>query len=125
MGISGSVSSSLVGVSGGKHVIDEDCVRIKYAKVLHDFGMKVASITLLCQKKEVFMAMAEANTFCPHQGKIGEDENSSSESYPELRPDDKEWKKRSEYKAKIDLQILKEKADNDPFDNIIIPDRHN
>ena len=51
MGISGSVSSSLVGVSGGKHVIDEDCVRIKYAKVLHDFGMKVASITLLCQKK--------------------------------------------------------------------------
>ena len=104
----------MVGVSGGKHVIDEDCVRIKYAKVLHDFGMKVASITLLCQKKEVFMAMAEANTFCPHAGQIGENAKKLWETYPELRPDFKEWQKRSEYKAKIDLQILKEKAKNEP-----------
>jgi hypothetical protein len=95
---------------------------LKYAKVLHDFGMKVASITLLCQKKEVFMAMAEANTFCPHQGKIGEDAKNLWEIYPKLRPDYEEWKKRSEYKAKIDLENM---VTNDPFNHIIIPNRHN
>ena len=37
MGISGSVSTGIVGFSGGKHVVDENCERIKLAKVLQDF----------------------------------------------------------------------------------------
>ena len=46
MGVSGSVTTSFVGVSGGKHFIDENCERIKLAKVLQDFGMKVASVAI-------------------------------------------------------------------------------
>lgn len=118
MGISGSVSSSLIGLSGGKHVYDEECIRIKYAKVIHDFGMKVSSITLLCQKKSVFMAMMEANTPCPFQGLLGEKARLQWEKYPKLRPDYKEYMERVEYMAKIDLQFLIEEGDNDPFDNI-------
>ena len=118
MGISGSVSSSLIGLSGGKHVYDEECIRIKYAKVIHDFGMKVSSITLLCQKKSVFMAMMEANTPCPFQGLLGEKAKLQWEKYPKLRPDYKEYMERVEYMAKIDLQFLIQEGDNDPFDNI-------
>jgi len=124
MGISGSVSSSLIGLSGGKHVYDEECIRIKYAKVITDFGMKVSGITLLCQKKSVFMAMMEANTPCPFEGLLGEKAKLQWEKYPKLRPDYKEYMERVEYMAKIDLQILIEEGDNDPFDNILIPNRH-
>ena len=62
MGISGSVSTSIVGVSGGKHFIDENCERIKLAKVLQDFGMKVASVAILCQDHRVHEAMQSAGT---------------------------------------------------------------
>ena len=40
MGVSGSVSTGLVGISGGKHIVDENCERIKLAKVLQDFGIE-------------------------------------------------------------------------------------
>jgi hypothetical protein len=80
--------------------------------------MKVSSITLLCQKKSVFMAMMEANTPCPFQGLLGEKARLQWEKYPKLRPDYKEYMERVEYMAKIDLQFLIQEGDNDPFDNI-------
>ena len=109
MGISGSVSSTLVGISGGKHVYDEECIRIKYAKVIHDFGMKVSSITLLCQKKSVFMAMMEANTPCPFQGLLGEKAKLMWEKYPKLRPDYEEYIVRITYIKNIDKEIADQK----------------
>ena len=124
MGVSGSVSSTFVGISGGKHVYDKECIRLKYSKLLMDLKMNVPAITLLCQKKEIFVAFMEANTPCPFQGVIGPEARELWEKYPKLRPDYEEYMKRVEYMAKVDLQILKEKADNDPFDNIIIPNRH-
>ena len=48
MGISGSVTTSLVGVSGGKHFVDTNCERIKLSKVLKDFGMSVSAVAILC-----------------------------------------------------------------------------
>ena len=71
MGVSGSVSTGIVGISGGKHFIDENCERIKLAKVLQDFGMKVASVAVLCQDARVHAAMQSAGTPCPFNGKIG------------------------------------------------------
>ena len=71
MGVSGSISSGIIGFSGGKHVVDENCERIKLAKVLQDFGMKVASVAVLCQDKRVHAAMESAGTPCPYQGLIG------------------------------------------------------
>ena len=106
MGVSGSVTTGLVGISGGKHFVDENCERIKLAKVLQDFGMKVASVAILCQDRRVFAAMNSAGTPCPFQGKIGKDAASMWEKYPELRPDYDNHLERTEIIAKIDAEIL-------------------
>ena len=106
MGVSGSVTTGLVGISGGKHFVDENCERIKLAKVLQEFGMKVASVAILCQDRRVFEAMNSAGTPCPFQGKIGKDAASMWEKYPELRPDYDNHLERTEIIAKIDAEIL-------------------
>ena len=106
MGISGSVTTGIVGISGGKHFIDENCERIKLAKVLQDFGMKVASVAILCQDKRVFEAMNSAGTPCPFQGKIGKDAASMWEKYPELRPDYINHIERTKIIEKVDEKIL-------------------
>ena len=106
MGISGSVTTSIVGVSGGKHFIDENCERIKLAKVLQDFGMKVASVAILCQDRRVFEAMNSAGTPCPFQGKIGKDAQAMWEKYSELRPDYENHVERTKIIENIDAEIL-------------------
>ena len=49
-----------IGVSGGKHVIDKNCERLKLARILNDFGMKVAAVAILCQDERVFESMIQA-----------------------------------------------------------------
>ena len=112
MGVSGSLSTGIVGFSGGKHVVDENCERIKLAKVLQDFGMKVASVAVLCQDKRVFAAMEAAGTPCPYQGKIGPQAAEMWEKYPELRPDYEEHLAKQKVVARIDEEIAeKERID--------------
>jgi len=106
MGVSGSVTTSLVGVSGGKHFIDENCERIKLAKVLQDFGMKVASVAILCQDRRVHEAMQSAGTPCPFDGKIGKEAQAMWDKYPELRPDYENHLKRTEIMANVDAELL-------------------
>ena len=106
MGISGSVTTSIVGVSGGKHFVDENCERIKLAKVLQDFGMKVASVAILCQDRRVFEAMNSAGTPCPFQGKIGKEAASMWEKYSELRPDYENHVERTKIIENIDAELL-------------------
>ena len=108
MGVSGSVSTGVFGVSGGKHVIDFNCERIKLAKVLQDFGMKVASVAVLCQDPRVFMAMEAAGTPCPFDGKIGAEAAALWDTYKELRPDYKEYVVRMDIKNKIDEALQAE-----------------
>ena len=105
MGVSGSVTTGIVGISGGKHFIDENCERIKLAKVLQDFGMKVASVAVLCQDKRVHMAMQSAGTPCPFNGKIGAEAQALWDKYPELRPDYEEHLAKQEVIARIDAEI--------------------
>lgn len=105
MGVSGSVSTGVFGISGGKHVVDENCERIKLAKVLQDFGMKVASVAVLCQDKRVFSAMEAAGTPCPYSGLIGPQAAEMWQKYPELRPDYEEHLAKQEVVAKIDAEI--------------------
>ena len=106
MGVSGSVTTGIVGISGGKHFVDENCERIKLAKVLQDFGMKVASVAILCQDQRVFEAMNSAGTPCPFQGKIGKDAASMWDKYPELRPDYENHLERTEIMDKVDAELL-------------------
>ena len=105
MGISGSVSTGVFGLSGGKHVVDLNCERIKLAKVLQDFGMKVASVAVLCQDARVFAAMEAAGTPCPYQGLIGPQAAEMWEKYPELRPDYEQHLAKQEVVAKVDTEI--------------------
>ena len=49
VGASVGVQTFGVGLSGGKHFIDKNCERLKLARILNDFGMKVAAVAFLCQ----------------------------------------------------------------------------
>ena len=109
-GISGSVSTLGLGISGGKHVRDLNCERIKLSKVLFDFNMKIAAVSLLCQDERVYMAMKSAGTPCPWDGKIGPDAQAMWDKYPELRPDYEDFLIKSEVIARIDAEIAKEEA---------------
>ena len=40
--------------------------------MLYSAGMKVASVALLCQDPAIFRAMANAGTYCPIDGLIGQ-----------------------------------------------------
>ena len=105
MGVSGSVSTGVFGISGGKHVVDENCERIKLAKVLQDFGMKVASVAVLCQDERVFSAMEAAGTPCPYSGLIGPQAAEMWEKYPELRPDYEQHIAKQEVVARVNAEI--------------------
>ena len=87
MGVSGSLSTLGVGISGGKHFRDLNCERIKLSKVLYDYGMKVAAVSILCQDERVFFAMEMAGTPCPFEGKIGAEAKAQWNKYDKLRPD--------------------------------------
>ena len=106
MGVSGSLSTGIVGFSGGKHVVDENCERIKLAKVLQDFGMKVASVAVLCQDARVHAAMQSAGTPCPFNGKIGAEAQALWDKYPELRPDYEEHLAKLEVIERVDAELL-------------------
>jgi len=111
MGVSGSVTTGVVGISAGKHYVDLNCERIKLAKVLQDFGMKVASVAILCQDARVFSAMEAAGTPCPWQGKIGAEAAAMWENYPEMRPDYEMYLAKADIKDKKDAKIAKEIAE--------------
>ena len=106
MGVSGSLSTVIVGFSGGKHVVDENCERIKLAKVLQDFGMKVASVAVLCQDARVHAAMQSAGTPCPFNGKIGAEAQALWDKYPDLRPDYEEHLAKLEVIERVDAELL-------------------
>lgn len=71
--VAGAVQTQILGISSGITVTDENCERIKLARSLYAAGMKVASVSLLCQDPRVWDSMAMAGTPCPYMGSIGED----------------------------------------------------
>ena len=105
MGVSGSVSTLGFGVSGGKHVRDLNCERIKLSKVLFDYGMRVAAISLLCQDERVFESMMMAGTPCPFEGKIGPDALKQWKKYDIERPDYEIYISKLENRSRIDEEL--------------------
>ena len=110
VGISAGIQTFGIGVSGGKHVIDKNCERLKLARILNDFGMKVAAVAILCQDERVFESMIQAGTPCPIDGKIGKDALALWKKYDHERPDYKTYVKRMKKREKIDHRL--EKAAN-------------
>ena len=104
-GISGGVSTMGFGLSGGKHVRDLNCERIKLSKVLFDYGMRVAAVSLLCQDERVFSAMTHAGTPCPFEGKIGNEALEQWNKYDIERPDYDSYVSILENRSRIDEEL--------------------
>jgi hypothetical protein len=87
IGLSGAVTSSVIGIAGGTYKRDEQCELLKLSKTLNDFGLKVAAVAVLCQDVRVYQAMAMAGTPCPYLGAIGKQATVLWQQNPEMRPD--------------------------------------
>ena len=112
VGVSAGIQTFGIGLSGGKHVIDENCERLKLARILNDFGMKVAAVAILCQDERVFESMIQAGTPCPIDGRIGKEAEKLWAKYDHERPDYdvyvERMKKREKKNKEIEAQIQKE-----------------
>jgi hypothetical protein len=102
VGASAGIQTFGVGISGGKHFIDKNCERLKLARILNDFGMKVAAVAILCQDERVFESMIQAGTPCPIDGKIGKDAQALWNKYDFERPDYKAYVKRMKKREKVE-----------------------
>ena len=108
VGVSLGVQTFGFGVSGGKHAIDKNCERLKLARILNDFGMKVAAVAILCQDERVFESMIQAGTPCPIDGKIGSEAKQLWGKYDHERPDYTTYVKRMKDREKADKKAEKE-----------------
>ncbi len=111
-----------LGVSGGKHFVDKNCERLKLARILNDFGMKVAAVAILCQDERVFESMIQAGTPCPIDGKIGKEAKQLWGKYDHERPDYTTYVKRMKDREKADIaeqkRITKELEEMDKLQAI-------
>jgi len=103
VGVSMGVQTFGIGISGGKHAIDKNCERLKLARILNDFGMKVAAVAILCQDERVFESMIQAGTPCPIDGKIGKDAKELWSKYDHERPDYTTYANRLTDREKADI----------------------
>jgi len=71
IGVAGAVQTQILGISAGTVFTEENCLRLKNAKVLYDMGMKVAAVSVMCEDPGVFDAMMNAGTPCPYDGLVG------------------------------------------------------
>ena len=110
VGISAGIQTFGIGVSGGKHMVDKNCERLKLARILNDFGMKVAAVAILCQDERVFESMIQAGTPCPIDGKIGKEAKALWSKYDHERPDYDIYVKRMKEREKKEKEIAKKKA---------------
>jgi len=101
VGISAGIQTFGIGISGGKHVTDKNCERLKLARILNDFGMKVAAVAILCQDERVFESMIQAGTPCPIDGKIGKEAMKLWTKYDHERPDYDTYVERMKKREKI------------------------
>ena len=63
--ISGGLQLVGIGVSSGKYIQDPECNRRLNSITLSNMGMKVASVSLMCQNAQVWRAMFMSATPCP------------------------------------------------------------
>jgi len=73
VGASGGISGGWFGISGGVHIEDKNCQRIKLSRALAQLGMKISATAMLCQDPRVFKSMIAAGSPCPINGKIGDE----------------------------------------------------
>ena len=71
-GISGSVTSSVIGVSSGITITDDTCRLIKISRQLKSLGLSVPAVSILAQDPEIFDSLWLSAVYPPINGEIGE-----------------------------------------------------
>lgn len=85
IGVSGAVSSTVFGFSGGSYMTDTNCVSLKWAKFYNDAGLKVTAVSIACQAHpDNWYAMEMAGTPCPIGGAVGD---SARQAWYKLYPE--------------------------------------
>jgi len=115
VGVSGGLQKFGLGASIGVTKRDMNCERMKLSKLLYDFNMKVAAVSILCQDARVFQSMAHAGTPCPFNGKIGSEALTEWNKYDKQRPDYEEYTKALRYMEKVDAKILEGLDDKESY----------
>ena len=108
VGVGLGIQKPLIGGSIGITKRDMNCERMKLSKLLFDFNMKVAAVSILCQDSRVFSAMAHAGTPCPFNGKIGDEALDEWNKYDKQRPDYEEYVSALRYMEEVDNEILED-----------------
>ena len=122
VGVGIGIQKPLIGGSIGITKRDMNCERMKLAKLLFDFNMKVSAVAILCQDARVFQSMVMAGTPCPFQGKIGADALAEWNKYDQQRPDYEEYTKALNYMQRVDNKIAIELEQEANPDEKIITD---
>jgi hypothetical protein len=115
VGVSAGIQKPLIGASIGITKRDMNCERMKLSKLLFDFNMKVAAVSILCQDARVFQSMMHAGTPCPFNGKIGGDALEEWNKYDQQRPDYEEYVSALRYMEKVDKEILEGLDDKESY----------
>lgn len=83
--VSGAANTGLVSISAGTVLLDQNCVKLKWSKMLHDAGLKVAAVSLACAADHaVWEALEMSGSPCPIGGSIGD---AARKAWYELHPD--------------------------------------
>ena len=115
VGVGLGIQKPLIGGSIGITKRDMNCERMKLSKLLFDFNMKVAAVSILCQDARVFSAMENAGTPCPFKGKIGDDAKEEWNKYNKQRPDYEEYVSALRYMEKVDNKITEGLDDKEAY----------
>ncbi len=115
VGVSAGLQKPLIGASIGITKRDMNCERMKLSKLLFDYNMKVAAVSILCQDSRVFQSMAHAGTPCPFNGKIGSEALAEWNKYDKQRPDYEEYVSALRYMEKVDNEILEGLDDKEAY----------
>tara|TARA_A100001011_G_C14121043_1_gene761249 strand:- start:205 stop:750 length:546 start_codon:yes stop_codon:yes gene_type:complete len=108
------IQSQILGIATAKGFKDIDCIKLKYSKLLYQYGMKIAAVNVLCTDPIVFQAMEKSGSPCPAgKGLIGQEAQDYWDKHPEERPDYKQWITKNNV-------VEETKADNDALKNFAL-----
>jgi len=83
--VAGGANTGVFSISAGTVLLDQNCVKLKWSKFLHDSGLKVAAVSLACAAdKSIWEAMEMSGSPCPIGGSVGD---AARQAWYKLHPD--------------------------------------
>lgn len=83
--VAGGANTGVFSISAGTVLLDQNCIKLKWSKFLHDSGLKVAAVALACSAdRSVWEAMEMSGSPCPIGGAVGD---AARQAWFKLHPD--------------------------------------